>query len=151
MKVLFQIFVFKRLWQKENLLVSFEEFLLLSQWFQKFYAAEHSEIQRYIIKEKVTFIDSCSFVIQLFESSLDTLEIIILYYLPPQRLCTIKKPSNVKITCVLYHLKKFYTKVGNKQQMELMAMVEYLSKKPEQMCEPCKMKNALVITYCICF
>ncbi|XP_052781607.1 general transcription factor 3C polypeptide 1-like isoform X3 [Mya arenaria] len=62
-----------------------------------------------------------------------------------QRLCTIKKSSNVKLCCILYHLDRFFWQVGSRSLHELMNIALYLSEKPQQMAEVIKVKNDLKI------
>ncbi|WAR26689.1 hypothetical protein MAR_012393, partial [Mya arenaria] len=62
-----------------------------------------------------------------------------------QRLCTIKKSSNVKLCCILYHLDRFFWQVGSRSLHELMNIALYLSEKPQQMAEVIKVKNDLTL------
>lgn len=55
-----------------------------------------------------------------------------------------KKPSNVKVSCFLYHLSCYFKEVGNRRKHELISVAHYLSQKPEQMAEVSKIKADLV-------
>lgn len=56
----------------------------------------------------------------------------------------VRKPSNTKVSCFLYHLNKYYKEVGSKSQHELEVLTTYLDQQPEKMAEVRKVKVALV-------
>ncbi|KAL4226792.1 General transcription factor 3C polypeptide 1 [Mactra antiquata] len=62
-----------------------------------------------------------------------------------QRLVLIKKPSNHKTTCFLYHLHRYFKEVGCRQTQEIIMLATYLSEKPEYMEEVQKVKFDLKI------